>query len=83
MVAHADDKVLQIQVAPMIINSLPPTSRQPLVVRPFRPVAQAMTELPGLFGGKGKQRESTSDLDYALLEGLLVASSVSATTVDK
>lgn len=35
-----------------------------------------MTELPGLLGGKGKQRESTSDLDYALLEGLLVAASV-------
>lgn len=37
-----------------------------------------MAELPGLLGGKGKQRESTSDQDYALLEGLLVASSVSA-----
>lgn len=60
----------------MIINSLPPTSKQPLVVRPFRPLAQTMTELPGLLGGKGKQRESTSDLDFALLEGLLVASSL-------
>lgn len=64
----------------MIINSLPPTSKRPLVLRPFRPVAQAMAELPGLLGGKGKQRESTSDQDYALLEGLLVASSVSAMT---
>lgn len=67
----------------MVINSLPPTSRRPLIVRPFRPISQAMAELPSVLGnsvaaaGKGKQREVTSDQDYALLEGLFIASSVS------
>lgn len=83
--------IAQISVASVVIYSLPPTSRQPLVVTPFQPVPTFITAtLPDLLGvqgskqaaaivgGKGKNRETTSELDYALLEGLTVATCVSS-----
>lgn len=70
------DFARQIQVGSITINSLPPTSRQPLVVRPFKPASAFVQSLPLLHSAKGKAKESTSDVDYALLEGLVVAATV-------
>jgi hypothetical protein len=69
----------QIQISSIIINSLPPTSRRPLIVKPFVPVETFIQTLPTLLS-KGKEREVTSDVDYALLEGLVVGASVSILT---
>ena len=67
----------QVQVGSITINSLPPTSKQPLVVRPFQPASAFVQSLSLLHNVKGKARESTSDIDYALLEGLVVAATAS------
>lgn len=74
----ADSFAKQIQIGSITINSLPPTSRQPLIVRPFQPAASFTQSLPLLHNVKGKTAEATSDLDYALLEGLVVAATVCA-----
>lgn len=76
-------RLLQIEVATVFINNLPPLCSRPLVVRPFQPLSTFTVSLPSLLlFNANKARPgyqiATNAIDFALMEGLKVCSMVRA-----